>query len=112
MNKKIGLSVSVALAAAFFVGCSATNNTGLMADARLYKGKQRCAAINQDLVEVNKYIEKVTYTSAFHLDEAAEAIEVPNISVSNNKAHMLKDANALKKSLEVERQQLGCQNLK
>jgi hypothetical protein len=50
----------------------------------------------------------VDNTDAFHLEEAAEAIENPDISTSTNKKQMLKDANALRASLDNEYKKLGC----
>jgi hypothetical protein len=87
-------------------GCSAT--TAQIVDPNSYKGKKRCAKVNNDLIKVNNYLEMVENTDAFHLEEEAVAIEEPNISTSTNKKQMLKDAKALKQTLEAEQQRLGC----
>ena len=44
-----------------------------------------CAAIDKKLIRLDKFTTMVNNTSAFHLEEKAEALSVPGISVSNNK---------------------------
>ena len=107
MNKMAGFCIPIVLSVVFFSGCS--SSTGLVVDANTYKGKQRCIALDKDLIKVDQYIELVTNTDAFHLEEAAVAMEEPDITTSTNKRQMLKDANNLKSSLEAERKKLACQ---
>ena len=107
MNKITGITAGTILCASLFWGCSAS--TGQIVDANYYKGKQRCARLDKDLIKVDRYIEVVSHTDAFHLQEAAQAIQEPDISISTNKKDMLRDANNLRNSLDAERKKLGCQ---
>ena len=68
-----------------------------------------CGDINKKLIEVDQYLINVEKTSAFHLEEAAVALENPRISTSNNKKDMLKDAKRKKSALLADSQKLGCQ---
>jgi len=108
MNMHIKYSIALATAGLlFFAGCSAS--TGQIVDVNSYKGKQRCAKLDKDLIRVDQFIEMVSNTDAFHLEEAADAIQEPDITTSNNKRVMLRDANRLKENLSNERKKLGCQ---
>jgi len=71
-----------------------------------------CADINKKLIQVDEYIIKVDNMSAFHLEEAAVALQNPKISTSNNKKDMLKDANRRKTDLLAESQKYGCEPYK
>ena len=71
-----------------------------------------CADINKKLLQTDEYIMKVERTSAFHLDEAAVALENPRMSTSNNKKDMLKDANRRKSKLLADSQTYGCKPYK
>jgi hypothetical protein len=71
-----------------------------------------CADINKKLIQVDEYIIKVDQMSAFHLEEAALALQNPKISTSNNKKDMLKDANRRKTDLLKESQKYGCEPYK
>ena len=107
MNKFSGYTAGgILLCASLFWGCSAS--TGQIVDVNSYKGKQRCDRLDKDLIKVDKYIEVVDRTDAFHLEEAAVAIQEPDITVSTNKPRMLKDAHALRKQLMAEKKKLGC----
>jgi len=106
MKRKTRLAIGTLLVIIIGTGCSTT--TGSVVDVNSYKGKLRCEKLNQDLTKVNKYIEYVEHTDAFHLQEEAVAIEMPNITTSNNKRQMLKDANQRKVSLEEEKKRIGC----
>ncbi len=68
-----------------------------------------CGDINKKLIEVDQYLMNVEKTSAFHLEEAAVALENPKISTSNNKKDMLKDAKRKKSALLADSQKHGCQ---
>jgi len=68
----------------------------------------KCERIEKNLLKVALFTQKVESMSAFHLEEYARAIDVPNISTSNNKPKMLKDAAKRKASLEAEQEELGC----
>jgi hypothetical protein len=77
-------------------------------DPNSYKAQKRCTKLGKDLIKVDQYIEIFDNTDAFHLEEAAEAIQNPDISTSTNKKQMLKDANALRANLDNEYKKLGC----
>ncbi len=71
-----------------------------------------CTDINKKLLQTDEFIEKVERTSAFHLDEAAVALQNPRVSTSNNKKDMLKDANRRKAKLLADSQTYGCKPYK
>lgn len=109
MKQKLLLTLSSLCA----VGCM-TACTGQMASAGLSETDktQECAAIDKKLTKIDAFIELVNSTSAFHLEEAARAIETPGITVSNNKKQMLRDANRQRAELSEEHQKLGCEATK
>jgi len=106
MKKAIGLSAIIIFNAVFFGGCGAS--TGLIVDHNSHKIEKRCASLDKDLIKVDKYIELVNNTDAFHMEELAQAVQYPDITVSTNKKRMLKDANALRDHLDEERKSLNC----
>ena len=67
-----------------------------------------CGDIDKKLIAVDQYLINVDKTSAFHLEEAAHALENPRVSTSNNKKDMLKDGNRKKAKLLEEQRKLGC----
>jgi len=71
-----------------------------------------CADINKKLLQTDEYIVNVEGTSAFHLDEAAVALQNPRMSTSNNKKDMLKDANSRKTKLLADSKEYGCEPYK
>ena len=107
MNRTTGVFTAILLGVLFLGGCTAS--TGLITNANAGAAERRCAKLDKDVVKVDHYIEVVTRTDAFHLEEAAEAVQEPDITTSTNKREMLKDANRLKNSLNAERKQLACQ---
>jgi len=68
-----------------------------------------CLTVQRNLYKVEKFTTMVEHTSAFHLEEAAVAMNVPKISTSNNKRQMLRDAAKRKRALEAEQKELGCE---
>ena len=70
---------------------------------------EECMNINKKLIKVDRFLTVVNDTSAFHLEEAARAIEAPGITVSTNKKQMLRDGNKKKAVLLQEQQELGCE---
>jgi len=74
--------------------------------------EDKCVAYNQQLFKVDSYIDKVERTSAFHLQEAAVALQDPQISTSNNKKDMLKDANKRKIGILENMKTYGCKAYK
>ena len=70
---------------------------------------EECMNINKKLIKVDRFLTVVNDTSAFHLEEAARAIEAPGITVSTNKKQMLRDGNKKKAALLQEQQALGCE---
>ncbi len=67
-----------------------------------------CAALDQKLIKLDEFAIMVNNTSAFHLEEKAAALQVPGITVSNNKEQMLRDIKKKRAELSVERQRYGC----
>ena len=68
-----------------------------------------CTAIDKKLIRLDAFTTMVNNTSAFHLEEKAEALSVPGITVSNNKKKMLRDAKKKHAKLLKERQKYGCE---
>jgi hypothetical protein len=95
--------------ATFMTACSSQ-----MASAGLSTADktEECMIINKKMIKIDNFITVVNDTSAFHLEEAARAIEAPGITVSTNKKQMLRDANKKKVELESEHQKLGCETPK
>ncbi|MEA3434641.1 MAG: hypothetical protein U9R13_08660 [Campylobacterota bacterium] len=109
MKQTLLLTLSSLSMVAFMTAC-----TNQMASVGLSTADktEECINIDKKLIKVDKFIEVVNNTSAFHLEEAARAIETPGITVSNNKKTMLRDANKKKAELESEHQKLGCETPK
>jgi len=105
--KQILLTFSFLSLAIFMTACSGQKaSVGLSSEDKT----EECITIDKKLIKVDKFIEVVNNTSAFHLEEVAVALETPGISVSNNKNQMLRDANKKKAELESEHQKLGCES--
>ncbi len=73
--------------------------------------EEECFILERNLYKVEDFTDTVKKTSAFHLEEAAIAMNVPKITVSNNKRQMLRDAAKRKKTLEIEQKELGCKRV-
>ena len=69
---------------------------------------EECMNINKKLIKIDRFLTVVNNTSAFHLEEAAAALESPGITESNNKKQMLRDGNKKKTALLDEQEKLGC----
>ena len=67
-----------------------------------------CTALDQKVMRLDRFTDVVKYTSAFHLEEKANAIPTPGITVSNNRKQMLRDAKKKYAQYEAERQKYGC----
>ena len=107
MKKVIAGSLASISATILMTGCGQTV-PGISSSTNF----NECATINKKLVQVDEYIIKVDSMSAFHLEEAALALENPKISTSNNKKDMLKDANRKKEALLADSQKHGCEPYK
>ncbi len=70
--------------------------------------QEECLTISKNLLKVEEFTQKVEKSSAFHLEEASIAMLAPQMTVSNNKPKMLRDAAKRKASLEAEQRKLGC----
>ena len=109
MKQKLLLTLSALSMTAFMTGCSSQMaSVGLSADDKA----EECMLIDKKMIKIDNFITVVNDTSAFHLEEAARAIEAPGITVSTNKKQMLRDANKKKSALESEHQKLGCETPK
>lgn len=86
----------------FMTACSSKGDTVTV-------DKDACTDINKKLVKVDRFLDLVNNTSAFHLEEASDAITAPGITSSNNKAQMLRDGNKKKSELLAEHQKFGCE---
>ena len=99
--RKTVLRLSVVALALLFTACG--QSTPSVKD-----NSKKCAKIERDLLKVERFTQKVESMSAFHLEEFATAIKYPQISTSNNKREMLKDAAKRKTKLDTEFTVLAC----
>ena len=104
MNKMIKTGLATATFLLVLTGCG--QNVPLVVNNM--DNTEKCSVYNNQLLKVNEYIAKVERTSAFHLEEAAVAMENPQISTSNNKKDMLKDANSRKINILENMKTNGC----
>jgi len=102
MNKTLLITLSTLTFTTFFTAC------GQVSVPTHTNTEEECLTVQRNLYKVEKFTDTVEKTSAFHLEEAAVAMNVPKITVSNNKRQMLRDAAKRKKSLEAEQKELGC----
>jgi len=108
MKQILLLTLSSLSIAMFMTACSSQMASEGLSTADKTK---ECIDIDKKLIKVDKFIDVVNNTSAFHLEEAARAIETPGITVSTNKKQMLRDANRKRAELSQEHQRLGCETL-
>lgn len=105
MKKTLLLALSSLTMTLFITGC------GQSVPYMNTNTEEECLTINKNLLKVDNFTQTVENTSAFHLQEAAVAMQVPKISVSNNKRQMLRDAAKRKAQLEEEHQKFGCEEI-
>ena len=105
MKKTLLYSASALSVLIVLTGCS--GKTEVIA-ANPYKMQKSCENIDKSLVKLDEYILRVENTSAFHLEEAAEAYEIPDVSTSNNKRVMLKDARNYRDELVGKYEKMQC----
>ena len=86
-------------------GCS--GKTEVIA-ANPYKMQKNCESMDKSLAKLEEYILRIENTSAFHLEEAAEAYEIPGVTVSNNKKQMLKDTRNYRDELTGKYENMKC----
>lgn len=103
MQKTLLMTLSTLTLVTLFTGCAQVTPS-LNID-----NEEECLTVQKNLLKVEKFTTTVEKTSAFHLEEAAVAMSVPKITVSNNKRQMLRDAAKRKKELEAEQRELGCE---
>ena len=102
MKNTLLTTLSTFTFATFFTGC------GQVSVSMHTNTEEECLTVQRNLYKLEKFTDTVEKTSAFHLEEAAIAMNVPKITVSNNKRQMLRDAAKRKKALETEQKELGC----
>lgn len=102
MKHTLLLTLSAFTITVFITACSSKGDAVIV-------DKDECTDINKKLLKVDRFLELVNNTSAFHLAEAAEAITAPGITSSNNKPQMLRDGNKKKSELLAEHQKFGCE---
>ncbi len=103
MNKTLLLTLGSLAVASFMTACGQSVpyiNTDT---------EEECVTVNKKLLKIDTYIQMVEKTSAFHLEESSIAMLAPQMTVSNNKPKMLRDAVKKKAALEAEHQKLGCE---
>ena len=107
--KKTLLTLSFFTFATLFTACSTvpvTDKLAVVGNPSL--SSNPCAAIDQKVLKLDRFTEVVKHTSAFHLEEKANAIPTPGITVSNNRKQMLKDAEKKYAEYAAEYQKHGC----
>jgi len=96
--------------ATFMTACSTTQLTDEMAVVgNPSLASDPCAAIDEKVLKLDRFTEVVKHTSAFYLEEKANAIPTPGITVSNNRKQMLRDAEKKYAQYAAERQKYGCE---
>jgi len=104
--RKIIFSTTLTLSSILFLGaCSGTTEHIL---ANPYKMQKSCESLNRSLMKIDEYIAVVENSSAFHLEEAAVAYEIPGVTISNNKRHMLRDAKLYREQLNAKYINMKC----
>jgi len=105
VNKKLLFSTLALSSLLALTACS--SKTEVIA-ANPYKIQKSCENIDQSLVKLEEYILRVENTSAFHLEEAAQAYEIPGVTRSTNKKHMLRDARNYRDELIGKYEKMQC----
>jgi hypothetical protein len=108
MIKTVTMGLSVLSLAVLITGCG----QNVPAVVSNMNNEDKCDAYNKQLMKVDQYLETVEKTSAFHLEEAAVALENPQISTSNNKKDMLRDATKRKINILENMKTYGCVSYK
>ena len=103
MKKTLLITLSTLTLATLFTACGQVT-VSLNTD-----NEEECLTVQRNLLKVEKFTTTVEKTSAFHLEEAAIMMNVPKITMSNNKRQMLRDAAKRKRALEAEQKELGCE---
>jgi hypothetical protein len=110
MKQTLFYTLSFFAIATFMNACG-----GQMADKMAVVGEPAlssdpCATIDEKVLRLDRFTEVVQNTSAFHLEEKAAALQVPGITVSNNKKQMLRDAEKKQAEYAAQRQKYGCES--
>jgi len=107
--KKV-LLISLSLSSLLLMSACASKTEHIVANP--YKMAKSCESIDQSLEKLDRYIFVVENSSAFHLEEASSAYEIPGVTISNNKKHMLKDAKSYREELISKHKTMDCPALK
>ena len=108
--KQTLLTLSFVAIGIFVTACSTNQITDEMAVVgNPSLSSDPCAAIDEKVLKLDRFTEVVKHTSAFHLEEKANAIPTPGITVSTNRKQMLKDAEKKYAEYAAERQKYGCE---
>lgn len=109
--KKYGmLSLSLLGALGFMAGCTGQIPSS---DTNIDNIKQakECRALDEQLIKVDTFMEKVQGMPAVHAEELAYTLPQTEITQSGNKKRMLRDAETKKATLLKEHQKMGCKPL-
>lgn len=87
---------------------SSTSKTEGVTASESVSSSDVCEAIDSKILKLDQFTYMVKNTSAFHLEEKANAIRTPGITVSNNKKQMLKDADKKYAEYAAEHKKYGC----
>ncbi len=109
MKKMVLYSTLVLSTVILLTGCS-SNTENIVANP--YKMQKSCENMDRSLVKLEEYILLIKNSSAFHLEEAAVAYEMPAVTVSNNKKQMLKDIRNYRNKLIKSYEKKQCQERK
>jgi virulence-associated protein VapD len=99
---------NVTVVAPQHVDSAKTADKKAVASESALSSAEDCAALDKELIKLDEFMIMVNNTSAFHLEEKAQAMPVPGITVSNNKKKMLRDAQRKRAELLEEREKYGC----
>ncbi len=108
MTYKLLLTLGSLTTLIFITGCNMKMPYTDTPESAVSGTEEVCMNIEKKIMQVDRFTEVVEKTSAFHLQEAARALETPKITVSNNKPQMLRDAAKKKAALVAEQEKLSC----
>ena len=109
MKQTLLYTLSFFVIAIFMNACSSQMADKMAVVSEPTLSSDPCAVIDEKVLRLDRFTEVVQNTSSFHLEEKAAAIQVPGITVSNNKKQMLRDAEKKQAEYAAQHQKYGCE---
>ena len=108
MKNKLLLTLVSLTTLSLMTGCNMKMPYTDTEESAVVGTSQECLNLEKKIMKIDRFTKVVENKSAFHLEEAAIAYEIPQVSVSNNKPEMLRDAAKKKAALVTEQEKLNC----